>query len=60
MNGKLISKNPRFMIKNRHSSEFIIKSIELLDEGQYECRTGQTINYVVHLIVINCKLYKIY
>ena len=54
MNGKLISNNPRLMIKNPHSSELVIKSIDLLDEGQYECRTDQTINYMAHLIVINC------
>ncbi len=51
MNGKLISNNPRLMIKNPHSSELVIKSIDLLDEGQYECRTDQTINYIAHLIV---------
>jgi hypothetical protein len=55
MNGKLVSSNPRLMIKNHHSSELVIKSIELTDEGQYECRTDQNINYIVHLIVINCK-----
>ncbi len=56
MNGKLVSSNPRLMIKNHHSSELVIKSIELSDEGQYECRTDQNINYIVHLIVINCKV----
>jgi len=54
MNGILVSNNPRLMIKNHHSSELVIKSIELSDEGQYECRTDETINYMVHLIVINC------
>jgi hypothetical protein len=55
MNGKLVSNNPRLMIRNQHSSELIIKFIELSDEGQYECRTDQTINYIAHLIVVNCK-----
>ncbi|CAF0758680.1 unnamed protein product [Rotaria sp. Silwood1] len=53
MNGILISNNPRLMIKNPHSFELAIKLIELSDEGQYECRTDQIINYIVHLIVIN-------
>jgi hypothetical protein len=44
------------MIKNPHSSELVIKSVDLLDEGQYECRTDQTINYIAHLIVINCRI----
>ncbi|CAF3904359.1 unnamed protein product [Rotaria sp. Silwood2] len=53
MNGILISNNPRLMIKNLHPFELTIESIELSDEGQYECRTDQIINYIVHLIVIN-------
>lgn len=55
MNGKIVSTNSRLMIKNLYSSELAIQSIELSDEGQYECQTGQTINYMIHLIVINCK-----
>jgi hypothetical protein len=57
MNGKLVSSNPRLMIKSNYSSQLVIKSIELSDEGQYECRTDQTINYIVHLTVINCRFY---
>jgi hypothetical protein len=56
MDGKLVSNNPRLMIKNNDSSELVIKSIQLSDEGQYECQTDQTVNYIVHLIVFNCKL----
>ncbi len=55
MNGILISNNPRLIIKNDHSTELLIKSIELSDEGQYECRTEQIINYIFHLVVMNCK-----
>ncbi len=56
MNGKLISSNPRLMIRNQHSSELVIKMVELADEGQYECQTDETINYIVHLIVVNSKV----
>jgi len=56
MNGTLVSSNPRLMIKNNYSSELVIKSIELSDEGQYECQTDQIVNYIVHLVVFNCKL----
>jgi hypothetical protein len=57
MNGKLISSNPRLMIRNQHSSELVIKMVELADEGQYECQTDETINYIVHLIVVNSKFF---
>jgi len=59
MNGTLVSSNPRLMIKNNYSSELVIKSIELSDEGQYECQTDQIVNYIVHLVVFNCKLYNV-
>lgn len=55
MNGKIVSTNPRLIIKNSHSSELTIKAIELSDEGQYECRTDRIVNYMIHLTVVNCK-----
>lgn len=55
MNGKLISTNPRFAMRNVHSSELMISSVEFSDEGQYECRTDEIINYILQLIVVNCK-----
>lgn len=55
MNGMLISNNPRLTMKNAYSSELTINSIQFSDEGDYECRTNQIINYIVHLIVINCR-----
>jgi hypothetical protein len=57
MNGKLILNNPRLAINNHHPSALVIESIELSDEGSYQCQTDQTINYIAHLIVINCKYY---
>jgi len=57
MNGKLVSNNPRFDIQNSYSSNLMIQSVELSDEGQYECRTDETIQYIAQLTVINCNLY---
>ena len=32
----------------------MIRTVEFSDQGEYECRTDGTVNYIVHLIVVNC------
>ena len=55
MNGKLVSQNPRYLLKNDYSSELIIKTIHPLDQGLYECRTDQIVNAIIQLNVVHCQ-----
>lgn len=55
MNGKLVSQNPRFLLKNNYSSELIIQSLHASDQGLYECRTDQIINSIIHLNIVHRK-----
>ena len=57
MNGRLISENPRFFLKNNYSSELIIRSVQSLDQGQYECRTDQMINSIVYLNIVRSEFH---
>lgn len=55
MNNKLISQNPRYLLKNDYSSELIIKSVHSLDHGLYECRTDHIVNSIIQLNVVHRK-----
>ncbi|UJR25016.1 hypothetical protein I4U23_006377 [Adineta vaga] len=56
LNGLLISDNPRLIINNQSSTEFVIQSLELSDQGEYECRTDEILIYILHLLVVNLSI----
>lgn len=54
LNGLLISENPRLLMRKQQSTELVIRNVDFADQGEYECRTDQTIIYTARLIVIHC------